>query len=392
MNKCPKCNNSLSSSDVLCPKCGALVEEINTSVHVNVPSVEKPAEESSQSSSYPDHYENIILYNETFPIIDSEPPAEVTEEAEVPEKEDALADEVSDIDDIFNGQGASKHVNPLLAHLEKQRNGNQAVFKESIDEDTDEDSADEVSDYEDDNDEYEALEDDTVFSNNEEDESAEPSDDLDTLTNDYPEEKFVEEDKELAVPIAINELEKIARELSLPADEKPPVEIPVDNIPTYSKSYLDALRNEDIPEEDESELEEDFDPQAFMEKFKAESIIESTPEPAEIIAEEPIKAPEEEPIRRRYNPNRAKPKYEEPEEPKEETPPASDVTNEESEKDTEQPEPEKESKKEKSKKKAKEEEEVLELELEPERFFLDEISDDDNKKRTVCYRKRRTNA
>jgi len=115
MNRCPNCNNTLSSSDVLCPKCGAMVEEINTKLSVNKKFADIPSTGNSESTTIPDHYENIIMYNESFPIKEPEPPAELEELETGEEPEDF------DIENIISHNGDSSHVNPLLAHLEKQR-------------------------------------------------------------------------------------------------------------------------------------------------------------------------------------------------------------------------------------------------------------------------------
>jgi uncharacterized Zn finger protein (UPF0148 family) len=52
MNKCPKCGNKLSPVDVLCPRCGALVEVIHVAPHPDaVPSENTDAEMHYQPES-----------------------------------------------------------------------------------------------------------------------------------------------------------------------------------------------------------------------------------------------------------------------------------------------------------------------------------------------------
>lgn len=66
MDKCPKCGNKLSSIDVLCPKCGALVEVVqikkgaalqNASSGLGTPIKKLP-------------HQNLIVYNDDWPVDD----------------------------------------------------------------------------------------------------------------------------------------------------------------------------------------------------------------------------------------------------------------------------------------------------------------------------------
>ena len=84
MERCPKCGNKLSNIDVLCPRCGALVEVIQVrssfippTVSVTPPKAERP---------------NLIVYNEDLPGEGPfcETPEEDTFE-EAPPEADALA-------------------------------------------------------------------------------------------------------------------------------------------------------------------------------------------------------------------------------------------------------------------------------------------------------------
>ena len=68
MDKCPKCGNKLSSIDVLCPKCGALVEVVQikkgtalqgTSINLGTPAKKTPQQ-------------NLIVYNEDWPTDDAD--------------------------------------------------------------------------------------------------------------------------------------------------------------------------------------------------------------------------------------------------------------------------------------------------------------------------------
>ena len=173
---------------------------------------------------------------------------------------------------------------------------------------------------------------------------------------DVPAQEPKAEEKDIPSPIAIDELQEIANEITLSVKE-PKDDFPISGVPAYSKAYLDAIRNADEDEaEEEDDLEiEEFDPEAFMEKFKSENKQEAEPEKIEEeqAADEPQAEtiPVEEPVRRRYNPNKPKPKYDEAEILREEQRLAeeankkaqqeqSDEPDEKLKEDTQQPEPE----------------------------------------------------
>jgi len=62
MERCPKCGNKLSNVDVLCPRCGALVEVIQVKNSL-VPPPPKPPESTPPACERP----NLVIYNEDFP-------------------------------------------------------------------------------------------------------------------------------------------------------------------------------------------------------------------------------------------------------------------------------------------------------------------------------------
>ena len=384
MSKCPKCKYTLSSSDVLCPKCGALVEEINTNAALSRSVNDAPeTEDDSGDSSSHDHYENIILYNETFPIIDSEPPSQKEAPPAKPEEEQ----EDFDIEDILSDQSGSKHVNPLLAHIEKQMSSERDEYQDVISED-DEYSGElpedeEAADYEETAD---SIEEPQQFEDEETQQDAliaeeeprldEPEDEEEN-NGEYYAEASETVDKDLPSPIAIDELQELAKEITQSAKE-PKEDFSISGVPAYSEAYLEAIRNADVIEEEELEIDE-FDPKAYMEKFKSENMQEQAEEnktDEQTEQAEPVQ--EEEPVRRRYNPNRPKPKYDESEMQQEEPQPdgekkeeAKEEPEEKAKQDATQPEPvpEEEEKKETN---SKEEDDVLELELDPARFFIAE--------------------
>lgn len=61
MEKCPKCGNKLSNIDVLCPRCGALVEVIQVKSSFIPPTGSTPV--PSQKAERP----NLVVYNEDLP-------------------------------------------------------------------------------------------------------------------------------------------------------------------------------------------------------------------------------------------------------------------------------------------------------------------------------------
>jgi hypothetical protein len=89
MDKCPKCGNKLSSIDVLCPRCGSLVEVVQ---------IKKGAGVQSASGAYASPVkkvppQNLIVYNDDLPSddifssTDSEPTAVDQTEPVVPTHE-----------------------------------------------------------------------------------------------------------------------------------------------------------------------------------------------------------------------------------------------------------------------------------------------------------------
>jgi hypothetical protein len=376
------------------------VEEINTNAPVSRPvNNVSETEDDTKGSTLPDHYENIILYNETFPIIDSEPPSRM-EEPSVPAEEEP---EDFNIEDILSDQSGTKHVNPLLAHIEKQMNSKHDDYKDVFSEEDEEasDSFEAEEQFEDESgfEKEEQFEDESQLENEEQFEDEEVAeephekslqDEFENIIDeetDVPVQEPKAEEKEIPSPIAIDELQEIANEITQSAKE-PKDDFPISGVPAYSQAYLDAIRNADEDEAEEAEdLEiEEFDPEAYMEKFKSENKQEEAPE--NIEEEQPADEPQaevvpvEEPVRRRYNPNKPKPKYDEAEILREEQRLADEAKKKAQEEQSKEPEekteeaaPQPESKpepepKEKKKLKQKEEDDALELELDPARFFM----------------------
>lgn len=336
MSRCPKCNNTLSSSDVLCPRCGAMVEEINTKVSIKKFFADKPVSNNSESTTLPDDYENIIMYNESFPMMEPEPPKVPQEPSPVEEPEDF------DIEKYISSNGTSDHINPLLAHVKKQQSHVQDKPLAKVEPQEEEllpeketvslDLCDMVP----------------------EELKNEPADTVDPEPKEIPLPKEAAFSNETTLPednsqpVPLNELEKIVNELTQ-SQEKKDDGFPIDEAPSYSKVYLEALRNIDITDD---EIEEsDFDPDAFMEQYRQSKKLKQDPINDSI---EPELPKEEEPLRRRYNPNKQKPNYDE-EELLEEIKKQKDIKPQETDSEPE---------------KSKEEEEAHDLELDPDRFFV----------------------
>ena len=346
MNKCPNCNNTISSIDVLCPKCGALVEQINTNVapkNLVVKEDDDPSQESTPSA--PDQYENLIVYNESYQMDDHPMP---------PEKPDIIEPTIEDdfeIDNIITSANSAPRVNPLFAHIEKHRHDEEEPEEEAqtIDAD-DEDALDNQAAPQDESDavlEQEVEEQPPIEADLSQQidtpAQVEPISQDDVIPDDIAETEdivdetplredagfvFKPEPKDLSTPAQ----EEIAQvdQTELPDQPIEPQEGSLDAMPAYSQAYLDALKNIEMTE-DELEIEESFDPDAFMAKFKKDASITETPTSMPVVALEDAddlmqsnlnqntktksKKAEKEPRRRRYNPNKVKPQEEEIEEP-----------------------------------------------------------------------------
>ena len=61
MERCPKCGNRVSHIDVLCPRCGALVEVIQVNKNF------LPSTNSEHVLPRGNERPNLIVYNEDFP-------------------------------------------------------------------------------------------------------------------------------------------------------------------------------------------------------------------------------------------------------------------------------------------------------------------------------------
>ena len=71
MDKCPNCGNSLSSIDVLCPRCGAFVEVVqvnnNSASNHSTPDNQNTGSNNSEKKEYPKEFPNLIVYNDDLP-------------------------------------------------------------------------------------------------------------------------------------------------------------------------------------------------------------------------------------------------------------------------------------------------------------------------------------
>lgn len=77
MERCPNCGNRLNSIDVLCPRCGAVVEVIQ--IKSSITSASETAAEAAEAArnvESKDFSQSFVVYNEDFPTEDTvgEPP------------------------------------------------------------------------------------------------------------------------------------------------------------------------------------------------------------------------------------------------------------------------------------------------------------------------------
>lgn len=72
MEKCPNCGNKLNSIDVLCPKCGTVVEVIQIKSSISAsPEAAADTALSADTAMKKEFTENFIVYNEDFPADDA---------------------------------------------------------------------------------------------------------------------------------------------------------------------------------------------------------------------------------------------------------------------------------------------------------------------------------
>lgn len=332
MNKCPKCNNTISNIDVLCPKCGALVEQINvSSLPKNIVTEENKESSAKSEPTSPNHYENLVVYNESYQT--TGPPVEPVN----PDIEEPTIEDDFEIDNIIASANSAPRVNPLFAHIEKNR----------LDEEAAEQAAQQKSETGDaaassDPSPVETKADDADVQDTQEtpaaadleqvkepvEEDAPLAEDIELEEDTAVQETPQKEEASIDPPPVVSDTDAPAKEENEEADQSDDEKLgSLDAMPAYSQAYLDALRNIELTE-DELEIEENFDPDAFMEKFKkdAETNVDIESSPMVDVAgtvdllhnsnNQPTNANSQEvqkkPLKRRYNPNRVKP-VEEPE-------------------------------------------------------------------------------
>ncbi len=332
MNKCPNCNNTISNIDVLCPKCGALVEQINTSsLPKNIVPEENKEPTAQDEPEVPNHYDNLIVYNEAYQTNEA-PVAPVNPDIEEPQIEDDF-----EIDNIIASANSAPRVNPLFAHIEKNRLDEEAAEHEAAQESQTSEVAassepsppEQEADAADAQDPQEEpaqadIEQEMKFV----EEDAPVIEDIEVEEDTAVQETPQQEEPSIVSPPIVSDIASPAVEENEETDESDEAQLgSLDAMPAYSQAYLDALRNIELTE-DELEVEENFDPDAFMEKFKKDSEsqvdIDSIPiadvtdavdlprSSADQTANVKPQKVQKKPLRRRYNPNRVKP-VEEPE-------------------------------------------------------------------------------
>ncbi|NLT96691.1 MAG: zinc-ribbon domain-containing protein, partial [Christensenellaceae bacterium] len=113
MERCPKCGNKLSNVDVLCPRCGALVEVIQVK-NSFVPPPPKPPESTPPACERP----NLVIYNEDFPGDEpaaEEPAADEESILDIVEKEPDFPDLLPAEEDTSSSQpSVTQPVQPFI--------------------------------------------------------------------------------------------------------------------------------------------------------------------------------------------------------------------------------------------------------------------------------------
>ena len=116
MERCPKCGNKLSNVDVLCPRCGALVEVIQVKNSFVPPPV------TSESTPPVCERPNLVIYNEDFPgdepvsdePVTDEPVSDEESILDIMEKEPESSDLVQPEDTPLLQPSAAQPVQPFL--------------------------------------------------------------------------------------------------------------------------------------------------------------------------------------------------------------------------------------------------------------------------------------
>jgi len=279
MGKCPKCGNKLNNIDVLCPRCGTLVEVINVNQNAPITSSsgtmdgDSDKDESAKPQAQ-DYYQNLTVYSDDLPV---DPAA--------PDDEPDLSD--IDVDAAAQSGGPQADEDAPFSRISSDLSALSAAAA----------ARNELSPLQ--KLQQEAL----GFSPQQQEEKPAPSSDpTDHLPESFtvidqpvaPEHpaagkpapqaapKPVEVDliDEAAVPpiIAASVLPLEPAEgtpasgSQAPAksaapeapEERPRIDTPVDES-TYSENYLNAIRNSNLPELDDLS---DFDVDAFMDEYR----------------------------------------------------------------------------------------------------------------------------
>ena len=112
MERCPKCGNKLSNVDVLCPRCGALVEVIQVKNSFVPPPA--PPESTPPACERP----NLVIYNEDFPGDEpaaEEPAADEESILDIVEKEPDFPDLLPAEEDTSSSQpSVTQPVQPFI--------------------------------------------------------------------------------------------------------------------------------------------------------------------------------------------------------------------------------------------------------------------------------------
>lgn len=116
MERCPNCGNKLSKIDVLCPRCGSVVEVIQIKSKISVASEAVIDNKSNNMANEQrkDFPQNFIVYNEDFPtddIGDSEPAMINDKQLQSAAPESFTKDDANDVDDDLLRHIQSSNIN-----------------------------------------------------------------------------------------------------------------------------------------------------------------------------------------------------------------------------------------------------------------------------------------
>lgn len=239
MENCPNCGNKLSNIDVLCPRCGALVEviKVNTNIPVTSSSTKMDSDKEPSNMLQPpkkDYYQNLTVYSDELPpegMLDEPEPNEPDTTAPISKAETKPVESQGDalqVNESDKTPVETQQTNPQVSQYDHS-------FEPIVP------IPDPVPEPEDDG--FESIGVKYIH----------------TVGESIPRESDV-------APVAgMAENANVSVESDAFKDASPAKDTVSFDESAYSPDYLDAIRSIDEPESDDLS---DFDPEAFMAEYR----------------------------------------------------------------------------------------------------------------------------